>query len=168
MCGRGASKIVLAPTYIQPSATDHDFVDHHIIPSVIVVGVIPDKLDGNWYDARMVIVTLKNQPFEPSSAMRHAVETSQNVIGHQKAPIHPIMVMYTDGGTDHRTESLDILVQMRTPPGWSIPNVAERTMPIINCGLYGWYGVPIQLGDDEEAILKGCSGNAKYRKKAEK
>jgi hypothetical protein len=87
MCSRGASKKVLAPTYIQPSATDHDFVGRHIIPSVIVVGVIPDKLDGHWYDARMVIITLKNQPFKPSRAIRHAVEISQNVIGHQQAPV---------------------------------------------------------------------------------
>jgi hypothetical protein len=184
MCGRGASKKSMSPpTYIQPSATDHDFVDDHIIPSVIVVGVIPHKLDGNWYDVRMVIVTLKNQPFEPSSATRHAVETSQNVIGHQQAPIQPIMVVYTDGGPGHRTnfitvilaavglfikENLDILVQMRTPPGWSIRNVAERVMSIINCRLYGWCVVRKQLGDDEEAISKGCGGNAKYGKKAEK
>jgi hypothetical protein len=75
-------KSISPHTYIQPSATDHDFVDHHIIPSAIVVGVIPDKLDGNWYDARMVIVTLKNQPFEPSSPMRHAVETSTHSANH--------------------------------------------------------------------------------------
>jgi hypothetical protein len=50
----------------------------------------------------------------------------------KQAPIRPIMVMYTDGGPDHRTnfitviladvvffikENLDVLVQMRTPPG---------------------------------------------------
>jgi hypothetical protein len=88
-------------------------------------------------------------------------------------PIQPIMAMYTDGGPDHRTnfitvilaavalfikENLDILVQMRTPPGLFIRNVAERAMPIINCGLYGWCVVCIQLGD-EENILKGCSGS---------
>jgi hypothetical protein len=110
MCGRGASTKVLASTCMQPSATDHDFVERHIIPSVIVVGVIPDKLDGKWYDVRMVMVTLKNQPFEPSRALRHAVETSQNVIGHQQAPIHPIMVMYTDGGPDHRTHFITVIL----------------------------------------------------------
>jgi hypothetical protein len=48
------------PTYIQPSATDHDFVDDHIIPSVIVVGVIPHKLDGNWYDVTDSFVVVQN------------------------------------------------------------------------------------------------------------
>jgi hypothetical protein len=90
---------------------------------------------------------------------------------------------YTDGGPDHRTnfitvllaaaalfikENLDILVQMRTPPGLSIRNDAERAMPIINCGFYGWCVVCKQLSDDEEDMLKGFSDNAKYRKKAEK
>jgi hypothetical protein len=55
----------------------------------------------------------------------------------------------TDAGPDHCTnfitvilaavalfikENLDILVQMRTPPGLSIRNVAERAMPLINYG----------------------------------
>jgi hypothetical protein len=75
-----------------------------------MVGVIPKKLDGNWYDAPIVIRTLKNQPFKPSRAMGHSVETSQNVIGHQQAPIQPIMVIYTDGGPDHRTHFITVIL----------------------------------------------------------
>ena len=90
---------------------------------------------------------------EPSSALRNAVEIEQ-VLTQQyrgKENIPPILRIYTDGGPEHRTNFMsvklaiialhqsintDLNIALRSAPGHSFKNPAERVNCILNFGLY--------------------------------
>lgn len=76
----------------------------------------------------------------------------------------PILVLYTDGGPDHRCDyisviysmvylfldlDLDMLVLARNAPGHSWRNPAERIMSILNLGLQAVGMMRQPAGDDE-------------------
>ncbi len=50
---------------------DHDFAKFSLTPSVSLDVDIPEDMDGNFYDGQ-VYVGLKENAFQPSSAVRHA------------------------------------------------------------------------------------------------
>jgi hypothetical protein len=123
---------VITPKDITPSVSDHDFVRFQLTPSVSLNVPVPDKPDAVDFYQGQVRVILKNQLFEPSSAMRHAAEVFKNLNDVDRR--RPIMTLYTDGGPDHRTNFItviiadlalflmlnsDMLVHMPTPPGLS-------------------------------------------------
>jgi hypothetical protein len=115
--------------------------------------------------------------FEPSSAMRYAVE-EPNMIEMLEHRAKEIMVKYTDGGPDHRTNlttviladiaqwlvgDFDILVHFRTPAGLSIMNPAERLMSVLNLALYGVACSCHKLSEEIETILNPLTTKYKIR-----
>lgn len=86
---------------------------------------------------------------QASSPLRHAAELS-NTLLFEKGN-RSVVLLYTDGGPDHRLtylsvqltlialwlkHDLDAVIAVRTPPGHSWKNPAERIMSILNLGIY--------------------------------
>ena len=123
---------------------DHDFTKFSITPSVSLSIDIPTSIEGSFYRGQ-VYVGIKENSFEPSSALRHMSE-----LGSYEENDQPIFVLYTDGGSDHRLTFIsvklaliayflkhdkDILIAVRTPSYNSWKDPAERIMSILNLGL---------------------------------
>lgn len=83
---------------------DHDFSVISLIPTVILLNEIPDKVGGSWYRGSPC-VCLKITATEPSSALRNASEIANLLIKKfgSKQNIPPVLIIYTDGGPEHRT-----------------------------------------------------------------
>ena len=128
------------------AVSDHDFTNLTLTPSVILQVDIPSCIEESFYRGR-VFVGIKDSAFQASRPMRHAAEMTQ-VLSEQESK--PILLLYSDGGPDHRVNyssvqrslvsmflklDLDALYAVRTPPGHSWRNPAERMMSIINIGL---------------------------------
>lgn len=129
---------------------DHDFTKFTLTPSVNFLIDIPETIEGSFYCGK-VHVGLKDSTFEHSSPIRHATELKQ-ILENHVTPIQPLLVMYMDGGPDHRLTyasvqqsllalfiqlDLDFLCAVRTPPHNSWKNPAERIMSILNLALQG-------------------------------
>lgn len=84
---------------------DHDFTRMSIIPSVCFAINIPDSIDSSWYTGR-VFVGLKEAIFEPSSP-QHIAELYE-IVFTKNLETNPIMLIYTDGGLDHRLTYLKV------------------------------------------------------------
>ena len=127
--------------------TDHDFTKFGLIPSVILIVVIPEEITGSWYSGK-VYVSFKDSIFEPSSPLRHACELYSflRFISFDKF----VLFLYSDGRPDHRLTyvsvqmsliclfcklDLDFLCAGRTAPYHSWHNPIERIMSILNLGL---------------------------------
>ena len=139
---------------------DHDFSKSTITPSVNLVIDIPDNIEGSFYRGD-TYVGMKDSILQPSSPLRHAQELK--AILQQRNDVQPILLLYSDGGPDHRCTylsvklsmialfielDLDMLVALRTAPGNSWANPVERIMSIVNLGLQG-VGIMRQAGTDE-------------------
>lgn len=89
---------------------------------------IPESIYGSFYRGQ-VYVGVKDLVLEPSSPIRHITEASKFLECEQNQK--PILLIYTDGGPDHRLAYLsvklsliclflhgkyDMLVAVRTPP----------------------------------------------------
>jgi hypothetical protein len=122
-------------------------------------------------------VILKNQLFDPSLAMRHAVE-ELNAIEVLEHRVKKVMVKYTDGGPDHRTNFItviladivqwlvgdfDILVLFRTPAGLSTRHPAEHLISVLNLALYGVTCSRHELHKEKEMILNPLATKSKIR-----
>ena len=107
---------------------DHDFTRCSLTPSVALVIDILDSIEDSFYCGR-VCIGVKDSIFEPSSPHRHATEL--NFLLTQQNDANPILMLYTDGGPDHRvnflsvqlsliaifpTHDLDCLIAVRKPP----------------------------------------------------
>lgn len=144
---------------------DHDFSRGSITPSVTMLVDTPETANESFYQGE-VHVCLKDAVFEPSSPFRHAAELTK--ILNKQASQSPVLVLYTDGGPDHRCNylsviytmvylmlyhDLDALVLARNAPGHSWRNPAERVMSVLNLGLQA-FGVMRQETTMEEEIKK--------------
>lgn len=144
---------------------DHDFSRASLIPSVTLHITIPEDEGGSWYNGTPY-VCLKDAVFQPSNPRRHAIELQKVIAQHQLES--PILVMYTDGGPDHRCDyisviysmvflfldlDLDMLVLARNAPGHSWRNPAERIMSVLNLGLQS-VGMMRQAASDDEMEKK--------------
>ena len=104
---------------------------------------------------------LKENAFQPSSAVRHACELKTL---HESGKDNPVECHYHDGGPDHilrypRTQlaqiayfmehNLDYLSLVQTPPHHSWQNPAERVMSNLNLALQG-------IGVMRTAAAKKC------------
>ena len=129
---------------------DHDFTKFTLTPSVNFLITIPETIEGSFYRGK-VHVGLKDSIFEHSSPIKHAAELNK-IFDSQERLLPPILVLYTDGGPDHRLTfvsvqlsllalfiklDLDFLCAVRTPPHNSWKNPAERIMSILNLALQG-------------------------------
>ena len=79
---------------------DHNFTKFSIIPSVVLLIDVPERIDDSWYQGQ-VLVGFKDAAFESSSPLSHATELSR--ILRSKEEYHkPVLFVYSDGGPDHR------------------------------------------------------------------
>ena len=134
------------------SALDHDFHLAGIIPSVTFILDIPGDPADSFFNGR-VFVTCKDKIFEQSSPFRHGAELGRILDNHFCADgvlEQKLLLLYTDGGPDHRVTygsvqvsliclfvqyDLDVLIAVRTAPGNSWTNLAERVIPVLNLAL---------------------------------
>lgn len=143
---------------------DHDFSRSSLTPSVTFKVNIPLSSDLSWYKGT-VHVGVKDSVFQPSSPSRHAIELESIMEEYNSKPI---LVIYSDGGPDHRCTyvsvmysmiylflklDLDMLVLARTPPGASWKNPAERVMSQLNIALQS-VGMMRQPSEKEDRITK--------------
>ena len=113
---------------------------------------------------------------DPSSALRNAKEIASVLIEKYgtKENVPPVLILYTDGGPEHRTMFLSIKIAMislqkylnldqilavRTAPGHSCRNPAEKVNCTLNLGLYGIGCMRQRSSDIEfEENLHCCNG----------
>ena len=119
---------------------------------------------------------LKITVISPSSALRNTQEVADVLIAKYGSTEHipPALIMYTDGGPEHRTTflcvkipiialqkylNLDCILFARTALDHSYGNPAEKINCILNLGLYGIgiMGKP-SIDLELECKLKNCSG----------
>ncbi len=156
---------------------DYDFAKFSLTPSVSLDVDIPEDMDGNFCDGQ-VYVGLKENAFQPSSAVRHACELRTL---HDSGRSNPVECHYHDGGPDHNLcypwtqlvqiayfmeHNLDLLSLVQTPPHHSWKNPAERVMSNLNLGLQG-VGV-MRAGTSMELQLKSASSLKAVRHLAKK
>ena len=134
-------------------STDDDFSPLTLIPTVVLSHEIPDDINGSRYRGQPYVF-IKVSATEPSSALRNAAELKSVLIARYSDlhSISPIILLYTDGGSEHRTSFLsvkiavialqkslnaDMIVALRTAPGHSYRNPPKRVNCILNIDLYG-------------------------------
>jgi hypothetical protein len=167
-------------------ALDHDFHIHGAVPSVLFYSDIPDDAKDSFHRGT-IHVSVKDKVFEPSSAMRHTVETAlilRSVMSQDDIVLEkPLLFMYTDGGPDHRSTfwtvqlayialfvalDLDMLVSARTAPSQSYNNPAERCMSLLNMALQHVSFARAAMDEGNEFKVKSCSTMKKLRDLARK
>ncbi|PKC12149.1 hypothetical protein RhiirA5_412217 [Rhizophagus irregularis] len=109
-------------------AYNHDFTKLSLTPSVIFFYNIFQSIENSFYSEK-VFVLFKDKVFQPSSAIRYTTEFYNTILTHHFNNIPPILCLYTDDSSDHRTifgsvqisliclflhENFDILIAMRT------------------------------------------------------
>ena len=140
---------------------------------------IPQSIDQSFYRGR-VFVGIKDCVFEPSSPIRHATEL--NSILNTCGSNNPILLIYSDGGPDHRltyltvqisyiclflTRNLDLLCAVRTPPYHSWKNPVERIMSILNLALHSVGLMRARMSAESETAIKSCTSMKAIREAAE-
>ena len=92
---------------------DHDFSTVFLILTVILLNDIPEEVDGSWYRGNLM-VSLKITATDPSSALRNAKEIANVLIEKYgtKENVPPVLILYTDGGPEHRTTFLSVKIAM--------------------------------------------------------
>ena len=161
------------------AVSDHDFTKFSIVPSVTMLLDIPEKMHESFYRGQ-VYVGVKDLALEPSSPIRHMTELEQ-ILKEEQAESKPIVLLYTDGGPDHRLTYLsvqlsliclflrgnyDMLVAARTPPMSSWKNPPERIMSILNLALQCVGLIRQKASDECEKKLNGVSGLSQLRELA--
>ena len=152
------------------AVSDHDFTRLSLTPSVAMIIDVPESIEESFHRGR-VFVVFKENAFQPSSPGRHMAELKE--ILQRLGPLKPILLLYTDGGPDHRLTylsvqlsliflwlnfDLDFLCAIRTPPQHSCKNPVERIMSIINIALQG-VGVMREEAPHEDELK--CCGQLK-------
>ena len=143
---RGRRVMVRSGTTFQVG--DHDFTKFSIVPSVVLLIDIPDRIEDSWYRGQ-VMVGFEDAVSESSSPLRHATELS-SILRSKEEYRKPVLFVYSDGGPDHRITyvsvqvsliaiflilDLDFICAVRTAPSHSWRNPVERVMSTLNLGL---------------------------------
>ncbi|XP_074641196.1 uncharacterized protein LOC141898942 [Tubulanus polymorphus] len=175
-CERGRQVLVAGNKLFE--VADHDFTKMGIIPSVTLKINVPKSIEESFYTGT-VYVNLKDSVFEPSSPLRHAAELHSIL---KKEIRQPILLLYTDGGPDHRLNyitvqlsylciflqlNLDCLIAVRTAPNSSWINSVERVMSVVNMALQCVGPMREESTENFEILLKGCNSLKKIRACAE-
>ncbi|GBB99452.1 hypothetical protein RclHR1_35260001 [Rhizophagus clarus] len=150
-------KQVVVTTHETFAISDHDFTKCSLIPSV----------------------TMLYAAFQVSSALRHMTEL-YDILLHTEMH-HPFLMLYTDGGPNHKNTflrvqlsliaifialDLDYLVAVRTPPGHSWKNPVERIMSILNLGMQCVGLMRQKMSEEMEKLISGCNSLEDMREKA--
>ncbi len=156
-------KRVITAQGVKFAVSDHDFTKWSVVPSVTMLLNVPDTVVGSFYRGQ-VWVGVKDLVLEPSSPLRHVTELVKVLesAGHDQ----PILLLYTDGGPDHRCTYLsvqlalfclfiqrnyDMIIAVRTPPQGSWRNPPERIMSILNLALQC-------VGMERQSMDENCEG----------
>src|SRR5215469_897134 len=160
------------------AVADHDFTKCSLIPSVTMICDIPNNIEDSFYKGK-VKIGLKDAIFQGSSSLRHMTELYDILINTKLD--HPFLMLYTDGGPDHKNTflrvqltliamfvilNLDYLVAVRTPPGHSWKNPVERIMSILNLGMQCVGLMRQKMSDNMENLINGCNSMEDIREKA--
>ena len=90
---------------------DHDFSNLSLIPTVILINHISESVEDSWYRGEPNVL-LKITAISPSSALRNAQEVADVLIAKygsiEQIPL--ALIMYTDGGPEHRTTFLGVKI----------------------------------------------------------
>ncbi|GBC10931.2 hypothetical protein GLOIN_2v1780244 [Rhizophagus irregularis DAOM 181602=DAOM 197198] len=133
------------------NSCDHDFTKLSLTPSASLFVDISNSISDSFYQGQ-VYIAYKDTIFQPSSAIRHAIEFYNNYsIQYQDNINKPkILLLYTNGGPDHRCTygsvqislialflkgNFDFLAAVRTAPYHSWANPAECIMSILSLAL---------------------------------
>ena len=148
---------------------DHDFTRCSLTPSVALVIDIPKSIEGSFYHGK-VYVGVKDSVFEPSSPHRHVTELDSLLTNQNDE--NPVLMVYTDGGPDHRVNflsvqiwymaifiarDLDCLIAVRTPPYNSWKNPAERIMSELNLALQAVGMARARMVPNLEKMMLSCN-----------
>ncbi|XP_066914216.1 uncharacterized protein [Clytia hemisphaerica] len=168
-------KVIVGKNQVM-SAADHDFTKFSLVPSVHLFIDIPDDISQSFYRGD-VHIGFKESAFEPSSALRHSTELKELII-QREGPVPPALLLYTDGGPDHRVNylsvkvaliaffrdlDLDLLIALRTAPSNSWANPVERIMSIVNIGLQGVGMMRRKMSDEFERVVSKASSVKEVR-----
>ncbi|GES92876.1 uncharacterized protein LOC109590753 [Rhizophagus clarus] len=156
---------------------DHDFTKYSLIPSVMMICDVPNNIKDSFYKGK-VKIGLKDAIFQGSSSLRHMTELYDILINTKLD--HPFLMLYTDGGFDHKNTflrmqltliamfmilNLDYLVAVHTPPGHSWKNPVERIMLILNLGMQCVRLMRQKMSDEMENLINGCNSMEDIREK---
>ena len=172
-------KAVLVNKDVSLSVADHDFTKLKLTPSVTLVCDVPATISETFYHGQ-VFVTVKDAVLQPSTPLRRATELQRVLTLTAVNPVlKPILLLYADGGPDHRITyvsvqvslitifrylNLDYLVAARTAPMQSFRNPVKRCMALLNLGLQG-VGIMREClpRDDWERRLASCNSMSDIR-----
>ena len=176
---------VLLATNESYQVSDYDFTKINMIPTVILLNNIPEKVKDSWFRGKPYIL-LKITVILPSTSLQNARQVADALIKHHasKEAVPPVLFMYTDGGPEHRTNflsekiaiialqkfiDLDQIIVARTAPGHSFTNLAERINCILNLGFYRIRYMRQRSSNAEfESKIAKCDTLSKQRNLVEK
>ncbi|GBC01005.1 hypothetical protein RclHR1_40280001 [Rhizophagus clarus] len=102
-------KQVVITTHKIFTVSDHNFTKCSLIPSITMICNILNNIEGSFYQGQ-VNIGLKDATFQASSLLRHMTELYDILIHIEKH--HPFLMLYTDGGPDHRNTFLRIQLSL--------------------------------------------------------
>jgi len=158
--------------------SDHDFTKCSLIPSVSMICNIPVSINDSFYRGK-VHIGLKDPIFQPSNSLRHMTELYNILL--QTGQNNPFLMLYTDGGPDHKITylhvqlsliaifkalDLDYLVAVRILSGHSWKNPVERIMSILNLGMQSIGLMRVKMSEECENIINTCNNIEDIREKA--
>lgn len=140
---------------------------------------MPTDIQGSFYRGN-VTVSYKDSVFEASTPFRHGVEVKKIL---RKSEIKPVLMIYSDGGPDHRLTyhsvklalivlfkelNLNTLIAVRTAPDHSWLNPAERVMSVLNLAIQNCAFSRAESGSNFEQVIKSANSMSEIRTKATK
>ena len=86
---------------------NHYFSTISLIPTVILVNDIPERVDESWYREKVCVG-------DPSTALQNATEVANVLIEKfdTKEAVPPVLILYTDGGPEHQTTYISVKIAM--------------------------------------------------------
>ena len=86
---------------------NHYFSTISLIPTVILVNDIPERVDESWYREKACVG-------DPSTALQNATEVANVLIEKfdTKEAVPPVLILYTDGGPEHQTTYISVKIAM--------------------------------------------------------
>ena len=139
----------------------------------------------SWYHGK-ASVGIKISATDLFTALQNATEVANVLIEKfdTKEAVPPVLILYTDGGPEHRTKFLSVkivliclqkyldidqVLAVRTAPGHSYQNPGEKINCQLNIGLYGIGYMRKHLTDPFfEQSLSRCTGLGDVHKLIEK
>ena len=176
---RGSESIT--PKLVTLEALDHDIHKSPLTPNVALRCNIPASTDKSFVRGYNYY-TVSDSIFQSSSPFRHGVILCKIIKELEHVP--PILMKYTDVGTDQRNTlvsfnvasiylfkelDLDFMIAVRRGPGHSCMNPVDRIMSILNLGLQNVATERAPCDDESiEKKVKKCNSMTELQELDEK